>query len=264
MPELDLRAPDPRNYFVPGRVSMMLRKKGGTLLADWIDVGHVQNVSIRYEQTQLDHFSNRRGERVKDRSLIVERQVRVSWEGHEWNFENLRLMFGSTKAPNNADTVLARDMKIFKNPGNGGVINLGAANLAGVVVRSEGLETVVTYVAPTDYTVDLVAGTITIAAGALTSAGAVPRIHIAWEKSVTSESFEGHDGGEIEGEVQLSALKGGDRVIIKFPNAIIHADGDINLGEGADWARFNLLLEVMADENGEMLKVHRVKENQTF
>jgi hypothetical protein len=266
MSNVNIRGADPRNTLVPGRVSIFFRKEGLLTPADWIDLGHVLEPNVSQEVERLDHFSNRRGERIKDRSLVTERSMRVSFRGDELNMENVRLAMGGSVAEAD-DNATVHDSKVVKNPGNPGTINIGATALAAVVVRSEGLELPVLYASPADYTVDLPTGVITISVGPglLANAVTVPRVHIAWEKSVITQSFEMHDGQEIKGEAKFQLLgKGGERFQLHAKNVVVTVNGDINFGEGATWQEFPLTMEVLADEDGKMPKFHRLKEAQTF
>lgn len=264
MPNVNLRGADPRNYLVPGRVAVWFRREGLTAESDWQDLGHVLEPVITQDVERLDHFSNRRSERVKDRSIVTERQMRLSFRGDELNMDNVRLALGGSAAAVDGTTTV-RDAKILKNPGNGLTIDLGVTNLAAVVVRSEGLETPVTYVSPTDYTVVLATGIITIAAGALANAGTVPRIHVHYSKSVNTQKFQVHDGEEIKGEAVFQVLgKGGERYQLAAKNVLVTVNGDINFGEGSSWQEFPLSMEILADEDGLMPTFHRLKEDQTF
>lgn len=265
MADVNIRGADSRNTLVPGRVSVFFRREGLLGAADWQDLGHAMEPTVDQGSEQLDHFSQRRGERVKDRSLIVERNMQLTFRGDEINMDNLRLAFGGSLAPVN-DNAIVHDSKVMVNPGNPGTIDIGATNLAAVVVRSEGLETPVVYATPADYTVVLATGIITIAVGgALANAGTVPRVHVYWEKSVTSKSFEAHDGQEIRGEAKLQILgKGGARLQVHAKRVVVKVNGGINFGEGATWQEFPLLMEILADDDGKMPKLHVIDEGQTF
>lgn len=266
MADVNIRGADSRNTLVPGRVSVFFRREGLTTPADWQDLGHAMEPTWDQDKEELDHFSHRRGERVKDRTLITERTLRLSFRGDELNMENLRLAFGGSVAAAD-DNAILHESKVFANPGNGGTINLGATNIQNVVVRSEGLETPVLYASPGDYSVVLATGIITIAAGPglLADANAVPRIHVYFEKSVTSQSFEIHDGQEIRGEAKLQILgKGGARLQVHAKRVVVKANGSINHGDGSAWQEYPLVLDVLADDDGKMPKLHLIKEAQTF
>lgn len=266
MADINIRGADPRNAIVPGRVSVFFRKEGLLTPADWMDLGHVLEPVVSQDVERMDHFSNRRGERVKDKSLITERSMRIGFRGDELNMDNLRLAFGGSVADGD-DNAIVHESKVFVNPGNPGTIDLGAVNLANVVLRSEGLETPVVYVSPGDYTVVLATGIVTIVAGPglLANAGTVPRVHAYWDKSVTSRSFEVHDGQEIKGEAKFQMLgKGGVRLQMHAKKVVLTVNGDINFGEGAAWQEFPLSMEVLADDDGKMPKLHVIKEAQTF
>jgi hypothetical protein len=264
MPETltNLRSPSKKNYVVPGRVSCWFRKKGSSAVADWVDLGNIVASNFAAEIERLAHYSNRAGERAKDREIITQRQARMTFRIDEINKANLQFVFGSVAAAA-AGSLDIKEAKVLKNPGGAGTINVGMTNIKNVIIRSVGLEgTPTTYVNPTDYTEVLATGVITIAGGgALANASNVPEVHIFWEKAVNSESFEVHDGAEVEGELQFQGLtKGGIQYAIVCANVVLRADGDVNFGDGTGWQEMGLAAEILTDANGKLCTKHIINE----
>ena len=123
-------ASDPRNYQVPARVCLFFLKKAG-VVADWLDLGNIISPAIAPTIDRLDHFSNRRGERVKDKSIISQRQAQLNFTLDEINKENLPLLFGSAAAAV-VGAAIVPFSRIFANPGGTGIITLGQTDLEAI------------------------------------------------------------------------------------------------------------------------------------
>ena len=257
-------ASDPRNYQVPGRVCLFVRTKGSVLNADWRDLGNILDPAFAATIDRLDHFSMRRGERVKDKSLITQRTGQLNFTIDEINRANLKFMFGA-KTHQAAQSTIIPFSKIFTNPGFPGVIQLSPIALAAIgteVVRQtlqEDPDTI--YVGGgTDYTYDPVLGTITIeTGGALASAATVPEVHIFFEKSFMTQSFEIHDGQEIEVEAKFHVLSpNGIQYQLVIPNAILRNNGDVTIGDGTVFQSVPLQIDLLDDGTGKLATMHVV------
>lgn len=261
MGDFNVRGSDPRNYNLPGSVGLFFRKKGSVDAKDWLDLGNLVESSIAPTVERLEHFSNRRGERAKDRSVITERQAQLDVTIDEINLHNLQLAFGSRTTPT-AGAVDAKFDKIVANPGSGQTINLGMATIkaGSLVVRSVSLgaaETV--YALTTDYTVVEATGIITITAGALADPNVVKEVHLYWEKNVTTKKFEIFDGTELTGQVQFQLMTpGGAQYIYVLNNVIVKNNGEITVGGGDTWQQIPLSIEVFVDADGNLGDCHVV------
>ena len=258
----NVHASDPRNYVVPGRVCLFVRPKGSILNSDWRDLGNILDPSISSVIERLEHFSMRRGQRIKDRTEISQRTAQLNVVLDEINRDNLKFMFGA-KTHSTGDVVVPFS-KIFKNPGGpAGVIQLSPIALEAIgteVVRAtlqEDPDTIFVGGA-TDYVYDPVLGTITIeAAGALMDPVAVPEVHIFFQKLVDSQKFEIFDGTEIEVEAQFHALsKVGIQYALEVPNAVIHSNGDFTVGDGTVYQSMPLQLDLLDDGTGKLATMH--------
>ena len=260
-------ASDPRNYQIPARVCLFFLKKGG-VVTDWLDLGNVISPAVAPTIDRLDHFSNRRGERVKDKSIISQRQAQLNFILDEINRENLRLLFGSA-SPVVAGATIIPFSRIFANPGGVGVITLGQTMLEAIgteVVRNTRQElpgTPFVEGAGMDYVYDPVAGTITIdAAGTLTDATeatGTPEVHIFFQKSVTTEKVTIWGGTEIEGQAKLHVLPVvGHQYQIEFPNVVLRNNGEFTIGTGEEYQQIPLQFDILADANGDLGTQHNV------
>ncbi len=262
----NVHASDPRNYQVPARVCLFFLKKGG-LVADWLDLGNIISPAIAPTIDRLDHFSNRRGERVKDKSIISQRQAQLNFTLDEINRENLRLLFGSSAAPV-VDATIVPFSRIFANPGGAGVINLGQLLLEAIgteVVRNTRQELPGTPFigGGTDYTYDPAAGTVTIVAlGALddnTEATGTPEVHIFFQKSVVTEKVTIWGGTEIEGQAKLHVIPTvGHQYQIELPNVVVRNNGEFTIGTGEEYQTIALQMDILADANGDLGEQHNI------
>jgi len=275
MGDANVRASDPRNYQLPGSVSLWFRKKGSTDNKDWIDLGNIIDPAIAAELTTLDHFSQRRGQRAKDRSVVSERAARINFSVDEVNLHNLQFAFGSKADAAQGQLVKVNDNLVAANPGGtapNNTISLGAEDIdpGSVIIRSKNLVSVdeVTYTSGVDYTVNDVTGVVTILpGGALNNpdedTGGVAEIHVFWTKEVEGQSFEIFDGQSIEGEAKFQVLtEGGAQYVIVCLNVSIRNNGDVTLGDGSDWQTVALTMELLADSTGKLGTMYVVGEDE--
>lgn len=271
MADSNLRASDPRNYQLPGKVSLWFRAKGKANPQDWVDLGDIVNPSIDPVIAKLQHFSQRRGERALDREVISERSINLKFSLDEFNLDNLQLAFGSAK-PVTDQLVLVNDNKVAQSPGAGLTVDLGAPDLVpgSVVVRSTILQDdeTVTYSSPGDYTIDLPSGILTITpAGLLTvvdpETGQLPEFHVFFQQEVEAQAFEILDGTTIEGEAKFQILTpGGLAYVTHFKNVSVINNGAITVGEGNKWQDIPLTVEVLQDSDGKLGTMYVIKEDE--
>lgn len=260
MVDANIRAHDARNYQLPGRVSLWFRKKGSTNDADWRELGNVIDPTLAPQIERLDHFTQRRGVRAKDRSLVSSRSAQLNFSIDEINLHNLQFAFGNIDAPTDS-TVDVNDSKVKANPGSGGTINLGELDIedGSVVVRNTVLEDEVTYTAGVDYSIDIATGIITILAGALASSVDVPEIHVFYRKNVETQQFKLFPGTDVEGEAKFQVLTpAGMQWVAVFKNVTIKNNGDIGIGDGQDWQKIALTLDILEDDDGDLGTLHTV------
>lgn len=265
--EQNLRGANPLNYQLPGRVSLWVRSKGSTEDADWREVGNVIDPSLSPQIERLDHHSQRRGARAKDRSEIQSRGGTLNFTVDEFNQHNMQYALGSNNS-SSEDTIDMLDSKTHDNPGSGGTIDLKEEDIedGSVIVRTAAIEEEVTYTVDVDYSVDYANGTLTILGGALADADTetgVPKIHVFYRKNVESTKFEIFDGEEISLKAQFQVLTpGGLKYAFVFNNAVLKNNGDFTLGDGQDWQKVQLSLEILEDTDGKLGYCHLVSEGE--
>lgn len=268
----NVRAADPRNYQLPGRVSLFFRKAGSLLNADWKEFGNIISPAIAPLIERLDHFSQRRGTRAKDRSLISQRGATLNFSIDEINLENLQFLFGSTATPTDK-VIQVNDSKIEVNPGANGVVDLKVTDLvpSSIIVRTAHLELVdtVTFSEFVDYTVNPATGLITILpGGALAdndplSPTGIDEFHVFFRKDAEAQQFEIFSGDEIEGQARFQVLtKKGAQYVIDFLNVSVRTNGDFTIGDGTVYQEIPLSLEILEDTDGELGRINLIKADE--
>jgi len=270
MADRNIKPSDPRNYQLPGSVCLFFRKKGSTSYADWKSLGNIIDPAIAAEIERLEHFSQRRGLRAKDRELVSERSATLNFSIDEIARDTLEYMFGTEDAHSDS-TVNVPNEGVFTNPGGGFSIDLGpnADGLiaASVVVRGINLEPAAgptVYATPADYTVDAPNGEIDITvAGALDPGPS--EVHVFWEKTVNTQKFEIFPGDNVEGEAKFAVMTpGGIQYVLEMKNVSITNNGDITIGDGTAFQEVPLSLNILADVNGELGTLHIVDDADSF
>lgn len=266
MVDANLRAANPANYQLPGRVSLWFRKKGSSALADYKEFGNIISPAISATIERLEHFSQRRGARAKDRSLVSSRSAQLNFSIDEINVHNLAFAFGQADDAT-AGTVDVNESKVFTNPGSGQEIDLGDTDIKvdTVVVRDTFLgDSPNTYVSGTDYTLNIATGKLTIDAGGdLASGGAATELHIFYQKTVDTQKFEIFDGGTVEGTAKFQVLTPeGLQVAFEFGNVSIINNGDITIGDGTAFQEVALSMEILVDDEGVLGTCHVIEEGE--
>lgn len=259
MADANVRASDPRNYQMVGKVSLWFKPKGAT---DFVDLGNVINPELVPALTRLDHFSIRRGVRAKDKSVITERSANLNLSIDEINLPNLQFAFISSQ-PAQADQVDVNDDRIVANPGGGQQVNLNVLDINPGSVRVKNLnhEDEFVFVENTHYTVDYAQGIITILnvspINNLDPESGYPELHVQYQKNVATQSFEGFPGQDVNGQAQFQILTdSGIKVVATFGNVNMRNNGAIKFGDGSKYEEIGLQLEILEDSLGKLCTIH--------
>lgn len=266
MADANFRAANPANYQLPGRVSLWFRKAGQSGAADWKEFGNIINPAVSATIERLEHFSQRRGQRAKDRIVNSQREAQLNFSIDEINVHNLAFAFGQSGEATTGSMVL-NESKVFENPGSGGTIALGDTDIevGSVVVRDTFLgDSPNVYASGTDYTLNVSTGVLTIDPGGdLASGGAAAELHIFYQKEVETKKFEIFDGGTIEGEAKFQILTpDGLQVAYEFGNVSIVNNGDITIGDGTAFQEIGLTMEILVDDDGVLGTCHVIEEGE--
>ncbi len=253
MADVNVRASDPRNLTVIEGASFWIRNKGSTDPADWREVGSVMDVEFDSQDQRLEHRTNRRGARVKDREIVIERGLGVNFKLEEINLHNLQYMFGDGEDAE-AGTKDIKESFFKPNPGNGEIIELGKTDVKNVIVRSGALDGAeVTYTEGVDYTENLANGELTILGGALADPDVVEEVHIFFEKEVTGQTFRLFPGDELEVEAQFQIVgEGSVQQVYTVPSGVLKIAGSITFGNGDTWQSVPMRLEALGGSTGSL------------
>lgn len=258
--ETNLIAADPLNYQVPGKVSLWFRPSGSVREQDWREFGNIADPAIAKEVETLDHYSQRRGLRAKDKSVEISRNARLNFVVDEINTDNILTAFGCGPVADATGSYLEGVTKT--NPGADGEIDLGVAGLVegSVVVRSIDQDNPVVYAEGYDYEVAEEYGVITIMPGGALDDANITQVRVQYRKEVTTRKAEIFDGTTIAGEARFQVLTpDGTQRIFTFLNVSIKNNGDLALGDGTDWEKMPLTMEVLVDDDGALGYVEVVK-----
>lgn len=257
---------DSRNYGVAKRASLWFNLASDGSDAGWTEFGNLVDVSAVPDISKLEHESNRRGARTRDRIEIAQVKLNLDFKLDELNTPNLMKAFGASGSKSSSTATL-RDSKVVTNPGGTAALATIGTNLATLIVRSVNNEgSQVTYALTTDYTVNLTTGVITIVgSGALTDASAVPEIHLYWSKSINTEKFQIFDGTPIRGQAQYQVLTAsGARIVITLPSVTLQNNGALSFGTGEKWVEMPLQMEALSDSSGVVGYFHVVNAAEVF
>ena len=81
-------APNTNNYTVPGGIKLYVNTGSGER-----DLGNIVDIDLEPGQDLLEHFTNRSGKRTKDKEIVLEDKMTISFTLDEPNIENMRLYF---------------------------------------------------------------------------------------------------------------------------------------------------------------------------
>lgn len=219
------RTSNPDNLSTAEGVQLWTRKKDSVDPADWKSLGIAKDISINAESVALEHFSNYRGARAKDREVTTERKLSIDFTLEEINIDNLKLAFGfGIENDAEAGTKEIPFEKTVTNPGAGVEAELGQSPIQNLVVRSSSLEDDVTYDEAT-LTVDTTEDTENAEFNAVTS----PLVVVAAVVTYSAITFVVGQYVKIGSEIlRVSAINGNDvtfqRAQLGTTNAV-HANG---------------------------------------
>lgn len=222
-----------------------------------IDLGNCPGVNITIKTDTKDHFSSQTGLRQKDASwtLQVDRTGKLTCDNFSPANAALWLAGRVTKKTQAATPVAGESRTVIPGRqyqlGATAANPLGVRNVTGVAVKNAAGTT--TYVAGTDYNVDLATGRVQIL-----STGAITAGIVKFDYTPVAASFDSVQSG---GEAKLSgALRivsdnaaGGNRDWY-LPKVTLSPSGDLTLvAEGDNVVTMEFGLEALKPANGEAI-----------
>lgn len=237
-------APNPQNYMLGrGRIYFDTFDASGNRTG-LLDLGNAPSFSVSITTDKLDHYSSRSGLRVKDKSVLIEVTVSVSFTLDELNVENLRLAFLGNTVDFNQVAGSAVDESvtaIFDR-----YVDLLYRKVSNVVVTDSTSTT--TYVEGVDYIVDYTAGMIlALSDGAITDGES---LLVSYDYAeITSKEIKGITNPTTQGYLRfVGDPAAGSAYEAEFWKVDLTADGDVGFITETDWAQINYTAEITKDE----------------
>ena len=222
-----------------------------------IYLGNCPSFGISIETEKAEHYSSETGLREKDASVVLEVKRSGSLTCDNMSMSNVALFLsGSTGTITQvAGTVTDESIKVlpgrYYQLGLAPATPVGARNVTGVLVKSGVGAT--TYVAGTDYNLDLETGRVQIIEG-----GAIVAGKVQFGYTPVAASFESVKSGgksELQGALRVVSdnATGGNRDWY-LPKVTLTPSGDLALiAEGTDVVAMEFGLEALKPANGEAI-----------
>lgn len=241
-------------YQIPrGRVYFDLRDALDALTGEE-EFGNCPSFSIAIETEKLEHFSSQTGLREKDDSRVVQVNRTAAITCDNVSFENLRkYLSGQIETVSQAsgsvtDAVMAVIPGRFYQLGLTNANPAGDRNITALMVKDSAGTT--TYVAGTDYAVDLTKGRLQIlATGAITAGD----IKVSYTKPAkTWKRIKTGAASELRGAIRVvSDNAGATNRDYYMPLCILKPSGELPIvAEQAEYVTMDFELEVLTPSNG--------------
>ena len=233
-----------------------------------IAMGNCPGFTFTAETEKAEHYSSETGLREKDAALIVQVNRTGSLTCDNFSADNFALFVSGSKEQQTqtAATVAAEAHTVMAGMhyqlGEGPSAPAGARDVTDITVKSD--DAVTTYVAGTDYNVDLAMGRIQIIKGGAiaVAAEAAPNkaIPIKVGYKTTARTWERVKSGataEVSGSLRVIAdnASGANRDWF-MPKVTLTPSGDIPvIADGTDFVQMEFGVEVLKSPNREALYV---------
>lgn len=218
------------------------------------EFGNCPSFNISIETEKLEHFSSQTGLREKDDSRVVQVNRTATVTCDNVSFDNLaKYLSGQVETVTQTSTAVA-GATVAVIPGR--IYQLGRTdanpagdrNISALVVTNEGATT--TYVAGTDYAVDLVKGRLQILEAGTIVAG---NIKVSYDKPAkTWKRIKTGQASELRGAIRVvSDNAGATNRDYYMPLCILKPAGELPvIAEEAEYVTMEFELEVLTPANG--------------
>lgn len=212
--------------------------------------GNTTEISITAEQENLDHYSSDRGVRIKDESVLLQLDYSGSFTTDNISPDNLSYFFLGEKYTT-TDTLTTVTAEVHDDVEQGRSYQLGTSSsfpagarlVASVVVKDDATPTPATFVAGTDYVVDLDLGRITILEGGGIADGT--NLRIDYSVSAGSRSRVVSRAATIEGSLRIIAYNpAGAQLDYFMPWVKLTPNGDFQL-KADEWQAIPFTMEIL-------------------
>jgi hypothetical protein len=204
-------------------------------------LGNTPAISITKDSQTLDHYDSDSGLKVKDKSVTLQEDVRMSFETDNISPENLALWFAGT-AGAGGTTAAATDATFAANDVALGVsYYVGRENISGVAIAPAGGGTAV---AADDYVVDAAGGMVTFTGGVTPGSDYV----ITFDAEAVTTTGQIIDSGTtVFGALRyVSDNPVGANQTMNYPYVKLTPNGDYQL-KGDEWQKLSFNVEILRD-----------------
>ncbi|MFM2254185.1 MAG: hypothetical protein RJB68_2522 [Pseudomonadota bacterium] len=225
-----------------------------------IYMGNCPGVNFSVETTKAEHFSSEKGLREKDAALVVEVNRTGQLTCDNFSLDNFALFIsGSRETQTQAsgtvtDETIKVSLGLYYQLGVNTGAPQGVRNISAVTVTNDAGTT--TYVAGTDYNIDLDLGRLQIlAGGAITEGQNVKVDYTKAEK--TWDRVKSGSVSELSGALRIVADNAsGTNRDWYMPSVTLTPSGELPvIAEGTDFVQMQFGLEVLKPSNAEALYV---------
>lgn len=210
-------------------------------------LGNCPEFTLTPETEKLEHYSSMRGLRQKDASIVIEKMVNGSFTCDDIRPANLARFIGGTNTTlatasatgstfTIAEVVKGREYQLGTTASNPtGVRKITNATVAGTE------DTPPTYVAGTDFVIDLDRGTIFIPLTSTLAEGVV----VTYDVTASTRDLIVTGTEEIRGELKFKAYNQvGQRIDWWMPSVILTPGGDMTM-ISEDWTTLPFSIECL-------------------
>lgn len=214
----------------------------------FLDLGNIPSINLQRAITTLEHFTFSDGARQRDKTLITESSLGLSFNIDEFSADNLNiLMFGNGKAASNQSASSAVDEVATAPVILGRSIFTSKTNISNLFVDDQVLKAS-PFVEGTDYEiVNATTGEIKIIDGGGITTGMSLYLTYDYAARNRSKVVPGKDftiTGSARIEIEVS---NGNALTWKINNAELKIEGDTAINPDS-WSEANIILNVLVDK----------------
>lgn len=238
----------PNNYVLGrGEIEFSRFKAGGQVPEGFRYIGNTPEFNMTIESENLDHFNSDRGVNEKDASIVLTTNRSGSLITDNIDAENVALFFFGSKdvLSVSAGTVTAEEIDDVK-PGLSYQLGVtptnpvGTRNVTAVVVEDDAATT---FVAGTDYTVDLDHARIVIVEGGAITDGTNLRVDYSQTAHARERILSGTTA--VEGALRYTEYNAqGPNKVWYMPYVKLAPNGDYAL-KGDEWQQIPFSIEIL-------------------
>lgn len=215
-------------------------------------LGNTPELNLTTESENLEHFNSDRGIRIKDKSIVLEKNDSGSFIADEISDDNVALWFLGDVSVVAQAALSAQTQVVAANrvkPGTYIQIGESPANPTGVrnvtaVTVTDGASTPVPYVVNEDYTIDAELGQLYVVPGGAIDGTEPFTINYSSTASTRSQIVVG-DGTTVEGALRFVSFNPtGPRRDYLWPYVQLRADGDLAL-KGDEWQQLSFAFDIL-------------------